>query len=86
MSKPVFRARGLLLRSVRAALVALFPLAAVGAARAESDAQLAQELTNPVADLIQVPFQNNFDWGGGPTNSAFRYTLNIQPVIPLRLS
>lgn len=53
-----------------AALAAAIPLAAAGAARAESDSQLAQELTNPVADLIQVPFQNNFDWGGG-RNSAF---------------
>src|SRR5271166_5931539 len=40
-------------------------------------ANLAQELTNPVASVIQVPFQNNFDWGGGPHNDAFRYTLNI---------
>jgi hypothetical protein len=34
------------------------------------------------------PFQNNFDWGGGRHNDddAFRYTLNIQPVISLSLN
>ena len=51
-----------------------------------TNSDLAQALTNPVASLIQAPFQNNFDWGGGPHNNAFRYTLNIQPVIPLSLN
>ena len=67
------------------ALIVVFSGAAIRAAYAESDSDLAQELTNPIAGLIQAPFQNNFDWGGGPHNNAFRYTLNIQPVIPLSL-
>ncbi len=69
-----------------AILTAMGALSAAGVASAESDSQLAQQLTNPIADLIQVPFQNNFDWGGGPRNSAFRYTLNVQPVIPVTLN
>lgn len=54
------------------------------ASQASSDqlAQLAQELNNPVAALISVPFQNNFDFGGGPHNKGFQYRLNFQPVIP----
>ena len=29
-------------------------------------AELAKKLQNPVASLIQVPIQNNFDFGAGP--------------------
>ena len=47
--------------------------------------ELAKKLQNPVANLISVPIQNNFDFGIGPAN-AMRYTLNIQPVIPFTLS
>ena len=68
------------------AQVATWSLTTICVPNAESDSNLAQELTNPVASVIQVPFQNNFDWGGGPHNDAFRYTLNIQPVIPLSLN
>jgi hypothetical protein len=50
-----------------------------------SDTALAQELANPIANLTSVPFQNNFDFGGGRGN-AFRYTLNVQPVIPFTLN
>jgi hypothetical protein len=38
-----------------------------------------------VADLISVPIQNNWDFGIGPAN-AMRYTVNIQPVIPISLT
>jgi hypothetical protein len=47
---------------------------------------LAKKLQNPVAALISVPFQNNFDFGLGPSSDGFRYTLNIQPVIPISLN
>jgi len=48
-------------------------------------AELAKKLSNPVASLISVPVQNNWDFGYGPAN-AMRYTANIQPVIPFSLS
>lgn len=47
--------------------------------------ELAKELSNPIASLISVPFQSNFDFGMG-TGSGWRYTLNFQPVIPVMLS
>ena len=48
-------------------------------------AELAKKLQNPIASLISVPIQNNWDFGIGPAD-AMRYTANIQPVIPFSLS
>jgi hypothetical protein len=47
-------------------------------------AELALKLQNPVASLISVPLQANWDFGIG-VNDASRFTLNVQPVIPLAL-
>ena len=44
-----------------------------------------KKLQNPVADLISVPVQNNWDFGIGPED-AMRFTANIQPVIPFSLT
>jgi hypothetical protein len=51
-----------------------------------SEDQLAQQLNNPLANLITVPVQNNFDYGGGPDDKGFRYTLVAQPVLPFKLN
>ena len=47
--------------------------------------ELAKKLSNPVADLISVPFQLNYDEGFGPKDGG-RFTLNVQPVVPLTLT
>jgi hypothetical protein len=49
------------------------------------EADLAKKLQNPVAALISVPLQNNWDFGIGPAN-AMKYTCNIQPVVPIGIS
>jgi len=64
-----------------AALAATLPAAATA-----QDTDLAQKLTNPIADLVSVPFQLNFDEGLGADDEGRRTTLNIQPVYPVRLS
>ena len=69
-----------------AATLSLSALFLAPAAQAQSeDAELAQKLTNPVADLISVPFQNNYDCCYGDED-AQRYTLNFQPVVPVGLN
>lgn len=47
--------------------------------------ELADKLANPVASLISVPLQNNLTYGIGPFNGS-KYTINVQPVIPFKLS
>jgi hypothetical protein len=68
-----------------AALVCLALALAARGARADQNEELANKLSNPVADLISVPFQGNVDYDIGPTNDGTRYLLNIQPVIPINL-
>lgn len=66
------------------ALVAIVSLS-VRAEETDPDADLAMQLANPVASLIVVPFQANYDYGIGP-NDATRFTLNFQPVLPVSLN
>lgn len=47
--------------------------------------ELADKLANPVASLISVPLQNNITYGIGPYN-GIKYQINIQPVVPFKLS
>lgn len=52
----------------------------------ESDAEIAQKLNNPVASLISVPFQMNWDFGMGPLDEGRQFKLNFQPVVPISLN
>ena len=54
------------------------------AAATNSD-ELRKAAQNPVASLISVPLQNNSNFGFG-SDDRIQNVLNIQPVIPTRVS
>jgi hypothetical protein len=55
-------------------------------ARKGGNEDLAQELTNPLADLMTIPIQMNWDRNIGVQNEGRKTQTNIQPVIPFHLS
>jgi len=76
--------------TVPIALAALFCLALGGAAVAqdsgaavtqEADA-LAKAAQNPLASLVTLPLQANYNLGTGPYDRTF-FNLNVQPVVPI---
>ena len=52
---------------------------------ADSTAELAKKTQNPIADMISLPLQNDWDFDLGPKENKKSYTLNVQPVIPFSI-
>ncbi len=50
------------------------------------DADLAKKLSNPIANLISIPFQFNYNDKIGPLHAGEQSYVNIQPVIPIHLN
>lgn len=65
---------------------AVDPASVVPAPATDEAQELAKKLSNPIASLISLPLQSNYDWGSGPNDNGTQYKLNIQPVIPIALS
>jgi hypothetical protein len=49
------------------------------------DTELAKQTQNPIAALVSVPFQLNYDENIGPAERGSKWLLNVQPVIPISL-
>jgi len=63
----------------------LVPFFAADAFAQDTTQELAKKLSNPIASLISVPFQFNYDSGYGRNDGEKAY-VNIQPVIPFTLT
>jgi len=73
------------LRAALAVLTTCVLLSGASGAQEKSAADLAQQLSNPVASLISVPFQFNYDARIGPARDGEKLYLNFQPVVPIPL-
>jgi hypothetical protein len=52
----------------------------------DSDEEIAKKLNNPVASIISMPFQANWDFRMGPLDKGTQFKLNFQPVIPVDIN
>jgi hypothetical protein len=54
-------------------------------AKPEDATALAKATQNPIADLISIPLQFNFNNGGGAEDRT-SFNLNVQPVVPISVT
>jgi hypothetical protein len=65
--------------------IAMAAVWVAAAAKAEDAPELAHLVENPIAEVVSVPFQNNLTFGVGAHDDPLN-VLNIQPVLPFRVS
>lgn len=76
------RARSALACSLAvAAASAVLPVGA-----ADSEEELAKKSLNPIAAMISLPLQLNYDSDIGPARQGEKWLLNVQPVVPVSIN
>jgi hypothetical protein len=53
---------------------------------ADDEAEIAKKTQNPIANLISLPLQLNYDHDIGPQQKGKTWYLKVQPVIPISLN
>jgi hypothetical protein len=71
---------------IAAAWIAALAIASAEVCAQQSDEELAKAAQNPIAALISVPFQYNYDHEIGPQEAGHKNYVNVQPVIPFSVN
>lgn len=68
-----------------ATVLAILPIRLWAESGVDGQTDLAKKLANPIANLISIPIQANYDENIGPAEDGSQWRVNIQPVIPLSI-
>jgi hypothetical protein len=79
------RDRLIVVATVMAMLLARSAEAQQASEGSPETADLAKQLSNPIASLVSVPFQFNWEQNVGPSELT-RFILNVQPVMPFTVN
>ena len=78
--------RGISIRAIcKITLMSLTIIAGVQPTRAQESSNIAKQAQNPIARLISVPFENDFNPQTG-IDKEDSYVLEMKPVVPFTLS